>query len=70
MREVIGVVTNENASCCPNLSLKTRITGFAITFVIGIILEFLSLPFLPGAFIGEPTFAILYTLGNITAICS
>ncbi len=70
MQEFVGVVTNQNGSCCPELDLKTRIIGFVITFIIGLAITIMSMFSLPSALLGSPTFAILYTCGNITSICS
>jgi hypothetical protein len=68
MRDVISVVRND--SCCPDLDIKTRMIGFIVCFIIGIAITILSFPFIAGGITGNPTFAILYTLGNITSICS
>jgi hypothetical protein len=70
----MNAITNalvENKSCCPECDFNTRIVGFIITFLIGIILSIMSFGALGGLFIGKATgFAILYSLGNITSLCS
>lgn len=69
MKDLIGTVVVNN-SCCPDCSLKTRVIGFAITFILGIILLIMSLGALGGVIIGQVNFfAILYSLGNITSLC-
>ncbi len=70
MKDLIGTVVVNN-SCCPDCTLKTRIIGFVITFILGFILLILSFGALGGVFLGQVGwFAILYSLGNITALCS
>lgn len=56
----------ENESVCPTLSFKTRLTGFFACFVIGLIFNVFSwVTVFMGDYIG---FAMLFTLGNISAI--
>ncbi len=70
MEKITNLVV-ENSSSCPTLDLKTRIVGFVITFLLGIIILFMSFGALGGLFLGQTTwFAILYTSGNITVICA
>lgn len=70
MNAFVETITNENTSCCPKLSITTRITGFIITFLLGICITIGSLPSLFGAVVGGTTFAWMYTLGNIVSLCS
>lgn len=52
------------------LSWSTRIKGFAICFVVGVLLAIMGslFLFLPGN--GLKLFAVFYSLGNITAVAS
>lgn len=63
-------ITSQNNSCCPKLSLKTRIIGFFITFFLGIILIIMSFGSIFGVLAGGSSFVIFFTLGNITTLCS
>ena len=70
MEDLIGKVV-PNSSSCPDCTLKTRVIGFAITFILGFIILMMSLGALGGVFLGQVGwFAILYSLGNVTALCS
>src|SRR5690349_17893376 len=70
MEKVINKIT-PNDSSCPKCDLQTRIIGFIITFLLGFILLFMSFGALGGVFLGAPSwFALLYSLGTITALCS
>lgn len=71
MKETIVNAVIENKSCCPKCSLQTRIVGFVITFLLGFIITIMSFGALGGVFLGQVTwFAFLYTVGNITSLCS
>ena len=70
MKEFIGIVKDQNNSCCPQLDLKTRIIGFIVTFILGCALTMFSFAFIGGALVGGTTFATLYTLGNVCSLCS
>ena len=54
-------------TCCPQLSLSERVQGCVGCFLIGIVISFLS--FLSWWTGQIATFAILYTLGNLVALC-
>eukprot|EP00301_Raphidiophrys_heterophryoidea_P021573 c5963_g1_i1.p1 GENE.c5963_g1_i1~~c5963_g1_i1.p1 ORF type:complete len:182 (-),score=22.51 c5963_g1_i1:256-759(-) len=56
------------ANICPSLSRTQRLYGFAICLAIGIIITFVGwLTLLTG---NIAAFAVLYTVGNIIALCS
>jgi len=55
--------------CC-SLTLKQRFIGFAICSGIGLILSVISVFFILDIVLHPARFAVLYTLGNITMICS
>ena len=66
-------VTNNftNPSLCPDLDLKTRIVGFLLTFILGIVMMFGSIAQLFSlALGGQRWFAIWYTAGNIVSLSS
>ena len=59
----------EKEECCPSLSYKERLMGFAICSVLGFVIELLSMGSLIGLFRGNSfKFGILFTLGNILSI--
>ena len=59
---------SKNNSLCPELDLKTRVIGFFISCLIGIIMMIGSIYQLYTlSFGGQRFFAIWYTLGNIVA---
>jgi hypothetical protein len=68
MKEAILNVVVKNDSCCPKLDTKTRLIGFGITFLLGIVLLIMSLGALPGLVVGGSSFAIFFTLGNISCL--
>lgn len=69
MEEFLGTIKND--SCCPNLSLKERIVGFTICFIIGMVLLIMSITSIFGVFIGNTmAFGLLYTCGNLLIIAS
>ena len=60
---------DENESIFPTLSLKERLIGFGICFLLGSIFQFLSMGSLGGLLLGHANkFAFLYTCGNIITI--
>ena len=60
---------DENESIFPTLSLKERLIGFGICFLLGSIFQFLSMGSLGGLLLGHANkFAFLYTCGNIISI--
>ncbi|KAL4441717.1 hypothetical protein ABPG74_008714 [Tetrahymena malaccensis] len=54
----------QNDSCFPQLSLKERLLGFGMCFILGTMISFLS--FLPGKSIYAT--ATLYSIGNVISI--
>jgi hypothetical protein len=65
---IINTATKD--SCCPDLSWKTRIIGFLICFFVGLALTFMSIGFIITAVTGNMSFALFWTLGNATCLCS
>jgi hypothetical protein len=60
---------NNNDSLFPTLSLKERLIGFAICFILGSLIQFMSMGSLVGFFLGKTSkFAFLYTIGNIISL--
>jgi hypothetical protein len=60
---------NQNDSCFPSLSFKERMIGFAVCFLLGLVIQFLSMGSLIGFFLGRTSkFAFLYTIGNIISL--
>ena len=60
---------DENESIFPTLSIKERLIGFGICFLLGSIFQFLSMGSLGGLLLGHANkFAFLYTCGNIISI--
>lgn len=59
----------ENDSIFPSLSLKERLIGFAVCFLLGFLFQFMSMGSLVGVLMGRASkFAFLYTCGNIVSI--
>ncbi len=59
----------QNDSLFPSLSLKERLIGFGICFILGMLIQFLSMGSLVGFFLGKTSkFAFLYTTGNIISL--
>lgn len=70
MKDLIGQVV-DNPSCCPDLTLKQRVIGFAITFCLGLIITIVSFGSFGSIFVGGSTwFAVWYTLGNLVSVSS
>ena len=58
-------------SLFPSLSIRQRIIGWIICYVIGVFLTFLSFGSLAQVILGRPKrFALLYTTGNLIALAS
>jgi hypothetical protein len=58
-------------SCCPRLTFRQRVYGFAICFCLGAALSFLSMMFFRQLLAGDPgPFAVNYTMGNMLALGS
>lgn len=67
----VAVLASSNSSCCPKMSLKNRVIGFFITFCIGMVLMCISFGAMFQLATGNATpFAVFYTLGNVTSLCS
>ena len=61
--------SNNNDSIFPSLSLKERLIGFGVCFVLGSLFQFMSLGSMLGVLLGRPNkFAFLYTCGNLISI--
>jgi hypothetical protein len=61
-------IDEEFKSCCPNLSYEQRFYGFWICLGVGMALNVFAWAAL---FVSNyEGFAVLYTLGNITALCA
>ena len=57
--------------CCPTLTYRQRLLGFAVCFIFGGLLSLSALNSLPSLLIGNPApFAFKYTFGNLLSICS
>jgi hypothetical protein len=69
MKDFIGNVATKD-SCCPDLSWKTRMIGFAVCFLLGIALSIMGIGYIFTALSGNSNFALFWTLGNITSLCS
>ena len=68
-KSISGVASNP--SMCPDLSLKTRILGFIISFIVGIFMMISSISqLLTLALGGQKWFALWYTCGNIVCLSS
>ena len=62
-------VKEESEECCPSLTYKERLIGFAVCFVVGFLIELLSMGSLIGLFLGNSyKFGILFTLGNVLSV--
>lgn len=60
-----------NSSMCPELDLKTRVIGFVLTFILGIVMMFGSIAQLFSLVLGgQRWFAMWYTAGNVVALSS
>lgn len=58
-------------SIFPSLTLKERIMGFVICWVMGLLISLSSFGAFTDLVLGEPfRFAILYSLGNLTSVAS
>ena len=64
-------ISDTNQSCFPSLSYKERIIAFVIFNVLGYIVQLGSfLRFISAVAGGDPAkFAMVYTLGNVLALC-
>lgn len=70
MLDLVGKVT-DNGSCCPNISMQTRMIGFVFTVLAGVALLIMSFGAFFGVFLGNVGwFAFLYTLGNLACLSS
>jgi len=71
---VTGVATPDEdslSSLFPELSYKERLLGFACCYALGILISLSSFGSFAELLAGDPTrFAILYSLGNATSLCS
>jgi len=71
MKDFIEVVKDKDSSCCPDLDFKTRVIGFGITFIVGIVLLIMSFGAFGGLLSGTPGwFAFLYASGNTVALAA
>ena len=72
MKDFLGTLTGnepENDSCFPTLTLKERLIGFSICFILGLVIQFFSVGSLMGIMLGKISkFAFLYTLGNLISL--
>lgn len=66
-RAAAGLQT-ENDSCCPSMSMETRLYGFVGCFLAGWVLSFFSMFALSTLNINA--FVVMYSLGNITVLLS
>ena len=59
-------------SCCPDLTYKQRLIGFAVCSALGYVISTVGTLTLFGGFTNEniQTFAVLYVIGNIISIIS
>mmetsp|Transcript_33991 Transcript_33991/g.109111 ORF Transcript_33991/g.109111 Transcript_33991/m.109111 type:complete len:180 (+) Transcript_33991:329-868(+) len=63
-------IEDECCDFCPKLTYKQRLIGFAVCFGVGMLLEFGSFLRIIELIQGKPgPFAIMYSVGNIVAIC-
>lgn len=59
----------EKEDCCPSLTFKERLMGFAICSVLGFLIELISIGALIKLFGGNPyKFGLLFTFGNILSV--
>lgn len=69
LEDLRGTVSND--SCCPDLSLKTRMIGFVVCCIIAIIFSVLSCMYIGGLFSGSVnSFVIAYSLGTAFSIAA
>lgn len=74
LKESLGLVDEENQAdkceCCITLTYEQRVYGFLIAFGLGWFLSFLSAFFVLQIARAPQKFALCYTFGAITSICS
>lgn len=76
MQEKLVETASKGESCCPDLDSKTRLIGFIITFIIGLVLSLSSIGTVLGLFgnifgeSGASWSAGLLTFGNICCVAS
>merc|ERR1712226_839838 len=58
----------KQCDCCPKMSRETRVYGFFACFFIGMALSFVGWLTLLSQ--NYESFAVLYTFGNVVALCS
>lgn len=59
------------ASLFPSLTLKERVVGFGICVLLGFLISISAFGSFSDLLLGYPArFAILYSLGNLTSLCS
>ena len=59
------------SSLFPQLSYKERLIGFACCYALGILISLSSFGSFADLLAGEPLrFAVLYSMGNMTSLCS
>ena len=64
-------MSDEIASLCPKLSYTQRLYGFCICFFLGFVLSLGSFMNFIELLQGNPVpFVVMYSLGNIVALCS
>ena len=63
-----GIVEEFDEMC--TLTRTQRLYGFGLTFVIGWVLNLISVFALPQIVLHPEKFALLYTVGNIVSLCS
>ncbi len=69
-REPEGVL-EKACSCCPAMTYRQRLAGFAVCSVMGLLLSISALTSLGGLLVGNPgPFAFKYTLGNLLSLAS
>ena len=68
-RSNISIEEEENQSCFPQLNPKGILIGYIISFLIGFIIQIISIGSYFGLFlITMRKFAFFYTLGNIISV--
>mmetsp|Transcript_6439 Transcript_6439/g.9658 ORF Transcript_6439/g.9658 Transcript_6439/m.9658 type:complete len:173 (+) Transcript_6439:68-586(+) len=67
--EADSSIFNESEMCgaCPSLSYQNRVIGFVTCMVVGYFISFMGTAMLISGGVSE--FAVLYTLGNVIALC-
>ena len=56
---------------CPSLSFKERLYGFAVCILLGFLISLSSFGAFSDLLLGYPLrFAVLYSFGNLTSLCS